>query len=205
MLQKTKIISAVNLISLSGLEEKKKLPGNVPSKQFWHSFQLYNPIIVTENGLCRKMSFQENRSHPGIALDKEASALGSSGLGKSGGISFWACRLFKEPICQQRTGKLEVTHPCQAGIFLLVGEICRLSSSSVLCLWEEHVRISNNAGLGEIWEGLGAFRHRTGQHIALALSCPGSPQGWNPAGVGMEPTWALEVCRTWCLFVCCHR
>lgn len=79
--RKPTIISVVNLISLSGLEEKK-LSGNVSSKQFWHSFQLYNPIIVTANGLGRKMSFQESRSHPGIALDKEAAALGSSGLGE---------------------------------------------------------------------------------------------------------------------------
>lgn len=42
------------------------------------------------------------------------------------------CRLFKEPIHQQIPGKLEVTHPCQAGIFLLVGEICRLSSSPLV-------------------------------------------------------------------------
>lgn len=58
----------------------------------------------------------------------------------------------------------------------------------VPCLWEGHFRICNNAGLGEIGDSLGEFRHRN----CAELSFPNTKPPHGAGIVDMKPTWGMQ-------------
>lgn len=194
--RKPKIISVANLISLSGLEEKKSYLVMYPANNSGIHFSSTIQSLWQKMDCAGKCHFRKT----GIALDKETSALGSSELGKKWWDLPLALQALQRAHLPEDNRKIGGHPPLSSWNFPSCWRNLQIEFKFCGCWCCAFGRDTSGFLTRLVWGRFGKFWGYSGtepvwtcQHIALALSLP-STKAPHRVGILQEWKWSPHGC-----------